>query len=92
MLEWRSTAGRRTSNTLIPIVGDEAVNAKDHKTFCGEEEHAYMRSKTIRTKGETERERETKNMFIFIQMQQLQCQPTLQKVTKSLYMPFMLFT
>ena len=38
------------------FVGDEAVNAEDHKTFSGEEEPAYMRSKTEYTPKDRERE------------------------------------
>ena len=45
-LEWWPAAGRRTSNALIPIVGDEAVNAEDHIAFCGEEAPAYRKNKT----------------------------------------------
>ena len=57
-LEWRLVAGRRTSNALIPIVGDEAVNAEDHTTICGEEEPAYRGSNTEYAQGERERERQ----------------------------------
>ena len=75
MLEWRPTVGGRTSNALIPIVGDEAVNAEDHTTICGGEELAYRGSKDkIRT--HKERERGTKNISIFIEMQQLQIRTT----------------
>ena len=38
-------------------VGDETVNAEDHTTICGEEEPAYMRSKTEYAQREKERER-----------------------------------
>ena len=78
---------------------NEAVNAEDHTTFCGEEEPAYRRSKT----KYAQREREAQRISVFIQMQQIQNnsnnnQP-LQKVTRSLYivthlgkLPFRLFT
>ena len=56
MLEWRPTAGRGTSNALIPIVGDEAINAEDHTTICDEEEPAYRR-KSKNTHRERKRER-----------------------------------
>ena len=62
MLDWRPAAGRRTSNALIPIVGNEAVNAEDHTTICGEEEPAYGGSKL--EYAHTERERGTKNISI----------------------------
>ena len=100
VLEWRPTAGRRTSNALIPIVGDEAVNAEDHTTICGEEELAYRRSKAKYAHRERERKREigTKRRYIPIATVTNDNQP-LQKVTKSLYivtdlgqLPFMLFT
>ena len=58
MLEWRPAAGKRTSNALIPIVGAEAVNEEDHKTFCGDEEPADMRSKTEYAQRERERHKE----------------------------------
>ena len=58
--EWWPAAGRRTSNALIPIVGDEAVNAEDHTTICGEEEPAYRRGNTEYT--HKERERGTKSI------------------------------
>ena len=50
--------GRRTSNALIPIVVDEAINAEDHTTICGEEEPAYRRCKAEYGQRERERERE----------------------------------
>ena len=61
-MEWGPTAGRRTSNTLRPIVGDEAVNAEDHTTICGEEEPAYMRNKTEYAQRERQRGREIDRM------------------------------
>ena len=63
-LEWRPAAGRRTSNALIPIVGDEAVSAEDHKTFCEEEKPAYIRNKTEYAQREREIERGTRNISI----------------------------
>ena len=74
MLEWRSTAGRRTSNTLIPIVGD--VRPSMRKIT----QHSVVK-KNLRigdAKQNTYREREggTKNMSIFIEMQQLQLRTT----------------
>ena len=54
MLEWRPTAGIRTSNALIPIVGDEAVNAEDHTSICDVEEPAYRRNKARYAGGERE--------------------------------------
>ena len=68
-LEWRPTAGRRTSNALIPIVGDEAVNAEDYTTVCGEEEPVYRRCKG--EYAEREREREAQRISL-LRMQQLQ--------------------
>ena len=41
-------------------VEDEAVNAEDHTTICGEEEPAYRRSNTEYV--QRERERETKSI------------------------------
>ena len=75
MLEWRPTAGIRTSNALIPIVGDKAVNAEDHTTFCDVEEPAYRRNKARYTQRERERERGTKSISIH-KMQQLQIRTT----------------
>ena len=72
VLEWRPVAGRRTSNALIPIVGDEAVNAEDHTTICGEEEFAYRRGRT--EYAQREREREAQRICLFIKWQQLQSQ------------------
>ena len=63
MLEWRPAAGRRTSNALIPIVGDEAVNAEDHTVFYGEEEPAYRRCKTEYAQRERERERHKECLY-----------------------------
>ena len=62
MLEWGPTTGRRTSNALIPIVGDKVVNAEDHTTFCVEEEPAYRRGEA--RYAQRERERRTKNVYI----------------------------
>ena len=62
MLEWRPTARRRTSNALIPIVGDEAINAEDHTTLYDVEEPAYKRSKT--EYAQRERERGIRNISI----------------------------
>ena len=101
MLEWWPAAGRRTSNALIPIFGDEAVNAEDHTTICGEEEPAYRRSKA--EYAQKERERGTKNISIHkiatVTSNNNNSNQPLQKVTKSLYIvthlgqqPFMLFT
>ena len=58
-MEWRLAAGKRTSNALIPIVGDEAVNAEDHIAICGEEEPTYRRNKTEYAQRERQRGRET---------------------------------
>ena len=63
VLEWRPTAGRRTSSALIPIVGDEAVNAEDHTTICGEEELAYRRNKAEYAQRERERERHKEYVY-----------------------------
>ena len=57
-MEWRPTAGRRTTNALIPIVMDEAVNPEDHTTIYGEEEPAYRRSKAKYAHTERERHKE----------------------------------
>ena len=40
------------------LIGDEAVNAEDHTTICGEEEPAYRRSKTEYAQRERERHKE----------------------------------
>ena len=60
MLEWRPTAGRRTTNALIPNVVNKAVNAEDHTTFCDIEEPVYRINKAryAHTHTHTERERE----------------------------------
>ena len=58
VLEWRPAAGRRTSNALIPIVGDEAVNAEDHTAISDVEEPAYRRSKAKYAHKERERHKE----------------------------------
>ena len=63
-MEWRPTAGRRTSNALIPIVGDKVVDAEDHTTLYDVEELAYRRSKTEYTHTHTHTHRGTKNMSI----------------------------
>ena len=99
-VEWRPTAGRKTSNALMPIVEDEAVNAEDHTTICGEEEPAYRRSKA--EYAHKERERGTKNISIHknaIVTSNNNNSNNLLEVTKSLYivthlgqLPFMLFT
>ena len=62
VLEWRPTAGRRTTNALIPIVGDEAVNAEDHTAICDVEEPAYRKSKA----EYAQREREAQRISLFI--------------------------
>mgnify|MGYP006925750272 CR=1 FL=1 len=63
MLEWRPTAGRRTSNALIPIVGDKAVNAEDHTTFFVEEEPAYRKGEA--RYAQREREREAQRIYLY---------------------------
>ena len=96
-LEWRPVAGRRTSDALIPIVGDEAVNAEDHTALCDGEEPAFKGSKD---RIRTEREREThKEVYLITNATVTNDNQPLQKVTKSLYivtdlgqLPFMLFT
>ena len=77
MLEWRSTAGRRPSNALIPIVGDKAVNAEDHTAFGDVEKPVCRRNQDTHTHTLTERERErgTKNISIH-KIQQLQIRTT----------------
>ena len=62
-LEWRPAAGRRTSNALIPIVGDEAANAEDHKALC-DVEGACVYEKQDRIHRKRERERGTMNISI----------------------------
>ena len=59
-LEWRLAAGRRTSDTLIPIVGDKAVNAEDHTAICDGEEPAYEGKQ--RRYAQREREREAQRI------------------------------
>ena len=54
-----------TPSTRYVSVGDEAVNAEDHKALCVEEEPAYMRSKTEYAQKERERERGTKNISYY---------------------------
>ena len=85
---------------MIPIVGDEAVNAEDHTTIYGEEEPAYRRSKAKYTQRER-KERVTKNISIHkdATLTSDNNNNNLLKVTKSLYivthlgqLPFMLFT
>ena len=81
------------------IVGDEAVNAEDHKAFCGEEEPVYRRYTT--EYAQREREREAQRIYLYSQKSTVTTQNNqpLQKVTKSLYividlgqLPFMQFT
>ena len=98
--EWWPAAGRRTSNALIPIVGDEAANAEDYKALCDVEGPCvYEKQDRIRTKSERERERGTKNISIKNATVTTRNNQPLQKVTRSLYivthlgqLPFMLFT
>ena len=59
----------------LRIVGDKAVNAEDHTTFCDVEEPAYRRNKARYTQRERERERGTKSISIH-KMQQLQIRTT----------------
>ena len=55
--------GRRTTNALIPIVGDEAVNAEDQTSFCVEEEHAYRRGEA--RYAQRVREREAQRIYLY---------------------------
>ena len=55
-----------TPSTRYVSVGDEAVNAEDHKALCVEAEPAYMRSKTEYAQKERERERERDKEYVYI--------------------------
>ena len=77
-VRWRPTAGRRTSNALIPNVGDKAVSAEVQATFV------MMKNLCVR-KQDTEREREieigTKETLYF-NSNSYKWQPTLTEIYK----------
>ena len=69
---------------MAKIVGDEAVNAEDHTTICGEEEPAYR--KTKERYAHRERDREAQRISVFIEyatVTRYEQQQPLQKVTRS---------
>ena len=53
-IRWRPTTGWRTSNTLIPNVGDKSVNAEVQATFVMKK-NLHMRESKIHAKRERER-------------------------------------
>ena len=97
-------SGSAPASGIRGCVGDEAVNAEDHTTICGEEEPAYRRSKAKYVEREREREREAKRISLFIKNATItnnnnNSNNNLLKVTKSIYivthlgqLPFILFT
>ena len=82
MLGWWPTAGRRTSNALIPNVVRKAVNAEARATLCNGEEPTCEREQDMRT----ERDRDRHQEYVSIQgVQKLQNDNNQLKDTKSLY-------
>ena len=66
---------RRDGKRRGVSVGEKAVNAENHTTFCDVEEPAYRRNKARYAHTERDTERGTKNISIH-KMQQLQIRTT----------------